>query len=147
MSENKCVQNYWSGWKDSLQQSKTEKMYAFGGCSRKRNKKTSVAPAVVFTPVQPVTHVPVHVGGHPPTLQSLVQMWPSPLVILSPTVPWAAQPSIPSTSEHSSVQNDPDKVLVLPFFFSYLTIYVSLQDHGKMVSHMPNDSGASLSKI
>ncbi|CAL9761774.1 unnamed protein product [Musa acuminata subsp. burmannicoides] len=101
--------NYWSGWKDSLQQSKTEKMYAFGGCSRKRNKKTSVAPTVVFTPVQPVTHVPVHVGGHPPTLQSLVQMWPSPLVILSPTAPWAAQPSIPSTSEHSSVQNDPHK--------------------------------------
>ncbi|WOK99767.1 protein FAR1-RELATED SEQUENCE 5-like [Canna indica] len=82
-------------------------MYVFGGCSRKRKKSTFVAPTVVFAPLQPVTAG--QIGASPSTTQPLVHMWPSPLVILSPTTAWAAQPPITSTSEHSSVQNDCEK--------------------------------------
>ncbi|CAL9165329.1 protein FAR1-RELATED SEQUENCE 5-like [Musa acuminata AAA Group] len=76
-------------------------MYVFGGCSTKRKKNIFVAPTVVFTPLQPVTTV--NVGAHPPAVQPLLHMWPSPLVILSQATPWAAQPPNSSISELPSV--------------------------------------------
>ncbi|CAL9155975.1 unnamed protein product [Musa hybrid cultivar] len=70
----------------------------------KSDKKTFVAPAIVFTPLQSVT--PAQGGGHPTTGQPLVHTWPRPLVILSQATPWATRPPIPSASELSSVQNN-----------------------------------------
>ncbi|WOL07647.1 protein FAR1-RELATED SEQUENCE 12-like [Canna indica] len=70
----------------------------------KSDKKTFVAPAIVFTSLQPVT--PAHAGGHPTTVQPLVHTWPRPLVLLSPATPWAAQQPVPSASELPSVQNN-----------------------------------------
>ncbi|XP_074568675.1 protein FAR1-RELATED SEQUENCE 5-like isoform X2 [Curcuma longa] len=82
-------------------------MYVFGGCNRKRKKSTFVTPTVLFAPLQPVT--PAQIDGSTSTTQSLVQMWPSPLVLLSSTTAWATQPPVMSTSEHSFVQRDGDK--------------------------------------
>lgn len=95
-------------------------MYVFGGCNRKRKKSTFVTPTVLFAPLQPVT--PAQIDGSTSTAQSLVQMWPSPLVLLSSTTAWAAQPPVMSTSEHSFVQSDGDKV-VIPFIVCLSCVY------------------------
>lgn len=117
------------------------KMYVFGGCSTKRKKNNFVAPAVVFTPLQPVTTV--NVGAHPPVVQPLVHMWPSPLVILSQATPWAAQPPNSSISELPSVHIVSQKVLILPFFlFDYHTF--PYEAPGVMFLYVPNDLGTSL---
>ncbi|KAG6533197.1 hypothetical protein ZIOFF_007063 [Zingiber officinale] len=94
-------------WKYCLQESLSEKMYVFGGCNRKRKKSTFVTPTVLFAPLHPVT--PAQIDGSTSTTQSLVQMWPSPLVLLSSTTAWPTQPPVMSTSEHSFVQRADDK--------------------------------------
>ncbi|KAG6537504.1 hypothetical protein ZIOFF_002598 [Zingiber officinale] len=96
-----------SSWKYCLQESLSEKMYVFGGCNRKRKKSTFVTPTVLFAPLHPVT--PAQIDGSTSTTQSLVQMWPSPLVLLSSTTAWPTQPPVMSTSEHSFVQRADDK--------------------------------------
>ncbi|KAG6505820.1 hypothetical protein ZIOFF_038186 [Zingiber officinale] len=81
--------------------------------SMKSDKKTFVAPAIVFTPLKPVTSAHGSSGGHPTTLQPLLHTWTRPVVLLSPATPWAAQPPIPSASEISSMQNNCQKAKVM----------------------------------
>lgn len=100
----------------------------------KSDKKTFVAPAIVFTPLQSVT--PAQGGGHPTTGQPLVHTWPRPLVILSQATPWAARPPIPSASELSSVQNNCHGVLALPSLFDYLIF--PYRGHREIILHLFN---------